>query len=135
MRSVRASLKPILAAKCEKSEAMAKVAEVNTHAQARGNLERRVLQCHAVGCDLDPAQSGIVRKLAQLRQRIGHMRGPARAVRGAGTAAQILELLCQIAQRCLDLRQCVQKSIRQVRPRVASSAALQSESQSVEVPV
>ncbi len=56
MRSVRASPRPILAAKCEKSAAMARVAEVNTQAQGRDSTysRRRSAISNGVNCSVKP---------------------------------------------------------------------------------
>ena len=87
MRSVRASGKPMLAAKCEKSSPMARVAEVKIQAQGRDSTysRRRSAISNGVNCSsqaagigIDPAQTRIVRQLAQRGQRIGKC-GAARA--------------------------------------------------------
>ncbi len=101
MHSVRASGSPILSAKCEKSAAIARVAEVKIHAQGRDSTYSRKrsaiskgVNCSVepIGASLHPAQARLFRELAQAGQRIGQMRRAARAVGGARAAAQALEL-------------------------------------------
>ena len=90
-------------------------------AQAFGDFEGRELQQQAAGRGLDPAQTRLVRQLAQLppahwpecAARRAQLAVPAPAPRPSSCAAKI-------AQGGLDFRQRVQKRIRQTRPLVAA---------------
>ncbi len=125
MRSVRASGRPILAAKCEKSSPMAKVADVNTQAQGRDSTysRKRSAISKGVNCSDNPLAAASIQRSPDSSDNsrnaasaLAQLRRAARAIRGAGAAAQALELRGQITQRGLNERQRVQKGIRQIRP-------------------
>ena len=125
MRSVRASGKPILAAKCEKSSPIASVAEVKTQAQGRDSTYSRSRSAISNGVNCSgkplapastqrrPASSG---KLAQCRQELARCAArraqlavPAPAPKPSSCAARSLKAVSISRQR-------IQKRIRQLRP-------------------
>ena len=129
MRSVRASGKPMRAAKCEKSSPIARVAEVNTQAQGRAfdvfaqplrDLERRELQrANRWAVTSTQRKPAVVRQFAQDGQRVGKSGAAPRTVRECLRLRPTPQVRCDAAERGLDLGQSVEKAIRQIRPFVA----------------